>query len=172
MIEFTLALLPLLMMIFLLMDASWGMFVKSTMTDAVRAGLRVGITTTGTTASTAGAGGTPTDLTTMVKQSVQSHAFGLLAGASGLLKIKVHYFQPPDVGSGAAPVDVSTVNPTGPVSPGDIMQVSIQGFSLTPLAARIYGLKSGVDNSSTTIGAVASDLIEPSRDPPNKGVAP
>jgi Flp pilus assembly protein TadG len=41
MIEFTLALLPLLMMIFVLMDASWGMFAKSTLAYAVRSGLRV-----------------------------------------------------------------------------------------------------------------------------------
>ena len=172
MIEFTLALLPLLMMIFVLMDASWGMFAKSTLAYAVRSGLRVGITTTGTTAKTAGSGGTALDLTTMVKNQVQADSFGMLKGTDGLANIKVHYFRPPDVGSSADPVDVSAVNPTLPVSPGGIMQVSVQGFSLRPLVGRIFGLRSGVDASSTPIAAVASDLIEPSRDPPVKGTAP
>jgi hypothetical protein len=172
MIEFTLAVLPLLIMVYVLMDVAWGMFAKSTLAYAVRSGLRVGITTTGTTASTAGPGNTALSLTTMVKQNVQANAFGLLAGTSGLANIQVHYFHPPDVGSGAAPTDVSAVNPLLPATPGDIMQVSVQGFSLRPLVGRIFGLRSGVDSASTPLAAVASDLIEPSRDPPVKGTAP
>ena len=47
MMEFTLVLLPLLMMIFLLLDACWGMFVKGTLAFAAHEGVRVGITITG-----------------------------------------------------------------------------------------------------------------------------
>jgi Flp pilus assembly protein TadG len=164
-LEFTLALLPLLMMIFVLLDASWAIFVKSTLAYAVRTGVRVGITITGTQATAAGS-----DLTSMVKAVVQSHSLGLLRGSSGLSKIKVNYFQPPAAGSTAAIVDVS--NQSNGNNPLNIMQVSIQGYSLGALVPRIFGWNTAVDNSSTNIGAIASDLIEPSRDPPAIGAAP
>ncbi len=163
MLEFTFSLLPMLAMMFLLLDASWAIFVKSTLAFAVRAGVRQGITITGTQAGVS-------DLTTMVKKIVQSNALGLLAGPTGYAKIKVNYIQPPPAGSSAAAVDVSTL-PNGN-NPLNIMQVSIQGFSLGPLVPRIFGWKTAVDKSSTNIGAIAADLIEPSRDPPLIGLAP
>lgn len=166
-LEFTLAILPLLMMIFLLLDACWGMFVKSTLAFAVHAGLRQGITITGTQATAAGS-----NLTAMVKDTVQRNAMGLLAGSTGLARIKVNYFQPPVPGSTAAAVDVSTVSNGN--APLNVMQVSIQGFPLRPLIPRLYGLRGAgsVDASATVINAVAADLIEPSRDPPLIGPAP
>ena len=164
-IEFTLSLLPLLVMVFVLLDASWAIFVKSTLAFAVRAGVRAGITITGTQAGAAGS-----DLTTMVKLIVQNNALGLLRGSAGLATIKVHYIQPPAPGSNAAAVDVS--NQSNGNNSLNIMQVSIEGFSLGPLVPRIFGWGTAVDNSSTTIGAVAADLIEPSRDPPPIGAAP
>jgi len=164
-LEFTLALLPLLMMIFLLLDACWGMFVKSTLAFAVHAGLRLGITITGTQATTMGA-----DLTSIVKAEVQRNAMGLLAGASGLAKIKVNYLQPPGSGSTAAAVDVSAQNNGN--APLNIMQVSVQGFALGALMPRMFGLHTSVDNAATVINAIAADLIEPSRDVPPIGAAP
>jgi Flp pilus assembly protein TadG len=164
-LEFTLAILPLLMMIFLLLDACWGMFVKATLAFAVHAGLRQGITITGTQATAAGS-----DLTTMVKSTVQQNALGLLAGSSGLAKIKVNYYQPPASGSTAASLDVSTL--ANGNSPLNVMQVSVQGFALGALVPRIFGLRTAVDKASTVINAVASDLIEPSRDVPPIGAAP
>jgi Flp pilus assembly protein TadG len=161
-LEFTLALLPLLMMMFVLLDVAWGMYVKSTLLYAVRAGVRKGITITGTQA-------TGSDLTSMVKDAVQANALGLLAGPAGRLKIQVHYLQPPDPGSSAMPVDVSASAAGN--APGNIMQVSIQGFSLGPLVPRVFGWKT-LDFTSTNIGAVAADLIEPSRDVPSIGSAP
>jgi Flp pilus assembly protein TadG len=171
MLEFTFALLPLVVMTFVLLDIAWAIFVKSTMAYAVRAGLRVGITATGTQAKTAGAGGTASDLTTMVKTAVQNNSLGLLKGATGLAKIKVHYFQPPAVNSTAGLTDVSGLNPGGN-TPLNVMQVSVQGFSLSPLIPRIFSWNQAPDNASTTINAVSADLIEPSRDVPPIGAAP
>jgi Flp pilus assembly protein TadG len=163
MLEFTFALLPLLMMTFLLLDACWGMFVKGTLAFAAHEGVRVGITITGTQAA-------GTDLTTMVKTIVQQQSLGLLSGAGGLAKIKVNYYQPPAPGSTAAATDVST-QPSGN-SPSNIMQVSVQGFSLKPLVPRLFGLGKPVDVTTTAISAVAADIIEPSRDVPPIGTAP
>jgi Flp pilus assembly protein TadG len=164
MLEFTLCLLPMLAMCFVLLDAAWGIFVKSTLEFAVREGVRAGITITGTQATAAGS-----DLTTMVKSTVQSNSLGLLAGSAGLAKIKVNYLQPPAPGSTGAAVDVSTQSDGN--NPLNVIQVSIQGFSLGPLVPRIFGWRT-VDASATNIGAIAADLIEPSRDPPPIGAAP
>ena len=164
-LEFTFCLIPMLMMIFLLLDASWGMFVKGTLAFAVHAGVRVGITIPGTQATAAGS-----DLTAMVKSIVQQNSLGLLAGSAGLAKIKVNYLQPPASGSTGASVDVSTQNNGN--SPLNIMQVSVQGFALRPLVPRLFGLGKPVDVAATTINAVAADLIEPSRDVPPIGTAP
>jgi Flp pilus assembly protein TadG len=165
MIEFTYALLPLLAMTFVLLDVAWAIFAKSTLAYAVRAGLRVGVTTTGTQATAASS-----DLTTMVKAAVQTNALGLLSGAAGLAKIKVHYFLPPAVDSNGDITDVSAL-PSGD-TPLNIMQVSVVGYSLHPLVPRIFGWKQAPDTASATISAISADLIEPSRDVPPIGAAP
>ena len=164
-LEFTFVFLPMMAMVLVLLDAAWGIFVKSTLEYAVRAGVRYGITVTGTQASTAGS-----DLTAMVKAVVQRNALGLLGGDSGLAKIKVHYFQPPAPGSTAAAVDVSAQSNGN--APLNIMQVSIQGFGLRALVPRLFGLGQRPDATGTQIAAIAADLIEPSRDPPPIGAAP
>lgn len=164
-LEFTLTFLPLLVMVFYLLDVSWAIFVKSTLEYSVRAGVRYGITITGTQATAASS-----DLTTMIKTRVQANSLGLLTGSAGLAKILVHYFQPPAPGSNAAATDVSG-QPYGN-SPGNIVQVSIQNFTLVPLAPHIFSWNQAPDNSSTPIGAIAADLIEPSVDLPPIGKAP
>jgi hypothetical protein len=162
MLEFTLVFLPFLMMILVLMDISWAVFVKSSLTYAVRAGMRKGITITGTQATAAGG-----CLTDMVKTSVQQHALGMLPGSAGLSHIKVNFYSPS--GTAAAPTDVSSQADGN--KPLNIMQVSIQNFSLAALAPRIFGWKTE-DDSPTIIYAAAADLIEASRDVPCIGVAP
>src|ERR1039457_5523289 len=141
-LEFTFAFLPLMLMIIVLLDASWAIFVKSTLAFAVRSGVRLGITITGTQATAAGS-----DLTSMVKANVQSNSLGLLSGATGLAKIKVNYLQPPAPGSTSAAVDVS--GHSGGNTPLNIMQVSIPGYSLKPLIPRFFSWKTAIDNSAT-----------------------
>jgi len=164
-LEFTLTLLPMMAMITVLVCTAWAVFVRATLDYAVRSGVRYGITVTGTQATAAGS-----DLTTMVKSVVQQRSLGILRGSSGLAKIKVHYFQPPAPGSSAAAVDVSTQ--TNGNTPLFIMQVSVEGYSLGALVPRIFSWNSAPDNAATAIGAIAADLIEPSRDVPPIGVAP
>jgi Flp pilus assembly protein TadG len=163
-LEFTLVFAPMMAMVLVLLDIGWVIFAKSTLQYAVRSGVRAGVTITGTQATAAGS-----DLTTMVKNIVQQKSLGLLRGTSGLSKIKVHYYQPPAPGSTGPAVDVSN-QPNGN-TPLYIMQVSVEGYSLAPLVARLYSFKD-VDTSPTTITAIAADLIEPSRDVPPIGVAP
>jgi Flp pilus assembly protein TadG len=165
MLEFTLAFLPLIIMVFVLLDVAWAVFAKATLQYAVRTGVRRGITLTGTQATAAGG-----CLTDIVKTTVQNSSLGLLSGSSGLAKIKVNYFQPPAASSSSAATDVS--NKSYGNTPNNIMQVSVQNFSLAALLPRIYGWRTAVDSSATTINAASADLIEPSRDVPCIGTAP
>jgi Flp pilus assembly protein TadG len=161
-LEFTLCLLPLLVILLFLLDVAWAAFVQSTLQYAVHAGVRYGITVTGTQAK-------GSDLTTMVKQVVQANSLGILKASDtttdASARIKVFFLQPPDPGSTANPTDVTSNTVSGNY-PGNIMQVAIQGFALRPLIPRIFGWKKAVDNASSVIGAVAADLIEPSDDLP------
>jgi Flp pilus assembly protein TadG len=153
-LEFTLVLLPLLAMVTVLVDTSWGVFAKSTLQRAVRIGVRSGITLTSSQMAQGAC------LTDTVKGIVQSNAMGLLNGTSGLALIKVHYFQPPAAGSSGAVTDVSADSDGD--QPGNIMQVSVQNFSLNPLLPRIFNWKTAADSSPLVIqGVYSADLIEP-----------
>jgi Flp pilus assembly protein TadG len=159
-IEFTWVFLPLLVIVFATVDVAWTIFAKSTLAYAVRAGLRVGITMTGTKAN-------GTDLTTLVKQSVQANASGFLGKLSTDARwqnIKVHYYD------GGTLADVST-SPGGN-KPGNIITVSIEGYTLNPLVARLWGWNQSPDKSAAGVGDIAVDRIEPSTDLPAIGVAP
>jgi len=159
------AFLPLLVILFALLDIAWAVFSKATLQYAVRAGVRHGITITGTQATAAGG-----CLTDIVKSTVQSNSLGLLSGSSGLAKIKVNYYQPPAPGSTSAATDVSTQ--TNGNAPLNIMMVSVQGYSLKALVPRIFGWRQAVDTAATPISVASADLIEPSRDIPCIGTAP
>jgi Flp pilus assembly protein TadG len=163
-LEFTLVLLPLFTLTAVLIDTAWGVFAKSSLQRAVRLGVRKGVTLT------AAQMGTGACLTDTVKSMVQQSSLGILNGSSGLSKIKVNYLQPPLPNSTAAAVDVSTQSNGD--APGNIMVVSVQGFSLIPLMPRIFGWREAIDNSPLVITVSSADLIEPTSTPPCIGVAP
>jgi Flp pilus assembly protein TadG len=164
-IEFTLAFLPLLGMMFLLVDSAWAIFVKSTLEYAVRAGVRQGITITGTQATAANS-----NQTAMIKAIVQQNSLGLLSGATGLGMIKVHYFLPPAPNSNGAMTDVSTQSNGN--AGLNLMQVSVEGYSLPSMVPRISTWKTAADGSAMSVSAIAADLIEPGQDSPPIGPAP
>ena len=156
-VEFTLTFIPVLAMLCVLIDTGWAIFAESTLQRAVRLGVRTGVTLTAAD-MTGGA-----CLTETVKGVVQQNAMGLLNGSSGLALIKVHYLQPPAPNSSSAATDVSTQASGN--SSGNIMEVSVQGYSLAPLLPRIFW-KQNPDKAPLTISVSSADLIEPSRTPP------
>src|ERR1035437_4505104 len=153
-LEITLVLLPMLAMVTVLLDTSWAVYMKSTLQRAVRIGVRAGITLT---ASQMAQGACLTDT---VKSTVQANAMGLLHGSSGLALIKVHYFEPPATNSTSAATDVSA-DADGDQS-GNIMQVSVENYSLAPLLPRIYNWKTAADKNPLVIqGVYSADLTDP-----------
>ena len=163
-VEFTMVLLPLLSILFVLVDVSWAIFAKSTIIYAVRTSVRTGITITGTQATAAGE-----TLTQMVKDAVQANALGFLNGTTGRSYIQVHYFKQ-DSTSSTGLTDVSTLASGN--SPGNLMQVSVTNFPLPGLVPRIYYWLTAVDKGSSYLSAVSADKIEPSGDTPPIGTAP
>ena len=163
-IEFTFALLPVLAMLFVLIDASWAIFAKATLQHAVHIGVRYGITITGTQATAAGE-----SLTAMIKDAVQANAMGMLAGTTGRGYIKVHYFTQ-DSTQASGVKDVSTLSSGN--SGGNLMQVSVENYPLSALVARIYSWRTAVDRAPTNLNVFSADKIEPTGDVPPIGTAP
>jgi Flp pilus assembly protein TadG len=146
MIEFTLNLLPFLVMIIVIVDMSWAIFAQSTLQQAVRMAVRDGVTMT--TAQVTG------NLTDTVKADVQSHAMGLLNGSTGKAYIKVNYF---DQDTPTLDVSATASGNKG----GNIMRVSVQGFPLVPLLARFFSWNTPVDATPMSMTVYAADVIEP-----------
>lgn len=163
-LEFTFVMLPLFIILFAMIDASWAIFAKSTLMYAVRSAVRYGVTITGTQATAAGE-----TLTQMVKDTVQSNSLGFVTGTTKRAYIQVHYFAQ-DSTSSTGLTDVSTQ--TNGNAPGNLIQVSVNSYPLPGLTPRIYGWLTAADHSATTLTAVSADVIEPSGDTPTIGTAP
>jgi hypothetical protein len=164
MIEFTLVLLPLLSMVFVLLDFTWIIFAQATVVRAVRVAVRTGITLT---ASQMLEGACLTDT---VKGIVQTNALGFLTGTSGLAYIKINYYLPPVPGATTAATNVSALSSGN--APGNIMQISVNSYSLKAFLPRIFGWNQAPDSSAFVFTASAADVIEPSTSPPCIGTAP
>ena len=131
-IEVTLILLPLLGLIFLLLDLSMVIFLRSTFQHAVREGVRYGIT---------GANDTGPCQDDSIKAIVKKDALGFLNSATASSKIHVHF---------TSPVSGSQSNN----APGNIIQVSVEAYIYNPLAP--FG-----HSGSPYIWARAYDVMEP-----------
>ena len=171
-LEFTFVFLPLLAFTTVLLDTAWAVMAKATVQRAVRMAVRSGVTLTASQMTGSAC------LTDTVKGIVQGDSLGLLNGVTGLSYIKVNYYQPPSAGSSAPVTDVSScaaVNvscPTIADVAGNIIQVSVQGLTVTPLIPRIFGLGMAPDNAPLLVSVYSADLIEPHDNPPCVGTAP
>jgi Flp pilus assembly protein TadG len=140
-VEFGLTCLPLFGFIFLILDVSWLIFAQVTLQGAVRQGVRYAIT--GQTMTGMGQDAS-------IKTVVQNAAVGFLAGSTGYNQIAINYYLP------------GTLTATTSNAGGNIVEVSIQGFALSPLGPILHA------GSPVAISAVASDIVEP----PASGIPP
>jgi Flp pilus assembly protein TadG len=132
-IEVGLTVVLLFGLIFLVMDLAMLLFVQSTLMQAVREGVRVGVT------------GRPyagnVYVNDAIRAMVQDQALGFLNGTSGACRIRIDYFNP----------DTGAVS-TG--TQGDLLVVSVSNFNYTPLGAV---LKSA---DPFSISVSSSDIVE------------
>jgi len=120
-------------LIFLVMDLSMLLFIRSTLLEAVRDGVRTGVT------SIPDVTGNVND---QIRQAVQDSALGFLNGTNGVCKIQINYFNP-DTG-------VATTTRHS----GDVLVVSVNRYNYTPFGAL---LKSG---DPLAISVSSSDIVE------------
>lgn len=130
-VEAALVTLIMFALIFLLMDISLSLFIKSTLQEAARDGVRFGITEQLASGKSY--------LNDSIYSVVQASAGGFISNPG--CQVTIAYFDP----YGGA-----TTTPTG----GDILQVSINGYQYTPLGAI---MKSG---APVSISVEASDVME------------
>jgi Flp pilus assembly protein TadG len=108
MVELALVLLPLLALIFGIIDFGFAIFLRSTLQHAARQGARYAVTSR----TEPGMGHDAS-----IRSAVQRSAMGLLDGADGAAKIKIRYYVPGTL--------VETQSNAG----GNIVEVSIEGYS-------------------------------------------
>jgi Flp pilus assembly protein TadG len=161
MIEFVF-LLPLLFgLLFVQLDVAFAIYAQSTLLQAVREGVRYGVTNS----SPSGCGGT---VTACVTQTVVTAANGLLSGAFGNTSSKVqvtYYAYNPGVGLEVVSSSWTTVAPN---AGGNVMVVSVNSYSL-PMLVPVILMGQGwgsVSNSPMTFTVSAADRIEPINNPP------
>ena len=129
------ALVTLIMfgLIFLIFDMSFSLYIKSTLQEAARDGVRFAVT------GRVSAG--DTYMNDSIVKVVQGSALGFLTGASGACKVSVTYYDP----YGGA---------VNSASGGNVVQVSISGVQYTPLAALFKS------SAPVSINVQASDVME------------
>lgn len=108
MLETALVILPLFAIIFAIIDFSLAIFVKATLQNAVREGVRYAVTYQ-----------TQSGLChdDSIKNVVVQHAMGFLNEEENRNKINIQYYLP------------DTLSPSGQNSPGNIIEVTVEDFS-------------------------------------------
>jgi Flp pilus assembly protein TadG len=139
MVEFNLVLIPMMMLIFLSVDIAWAIFAKASLQEAVREGVRFGVT------------GTPPNgfcLDASIKKVVTAYSGGVL-NASNQSAISIAYYSASNTGTNLA-------GQAGATAGGNILQVSVNGVSLKQLAPLF------VSASPLSLSASATDVLESS----------
>ena len=135
-VELALVLLPLCGLVFLILDIAWAFYVRATLQNAVREGVRYAVTSQTMT-------GLGQDAS--IKATVQQNAMGLLSGVNGAALISIQYYLPNTL----APVAGLNSN-----QGGNIVDVYVQGYSLPPLGPILR------NPTPLSLGAQAFDRME------------
>lgn len=136
-VEAAFVLVPLLALILAIADFGFAAFLRATMQHAVREGVRYGVT------FQLKAGKCQDD---SIKDVVSEQAMGFLGGETNRERIKVRYYDPDTF----AEITTSAAN-----SPGNILEVSIEGYDyfwLAPLMRSAVPLAIAVRSSDRLEG--------------------
>jgi len=128
-----LVLIPFFALFFGIVDYGMAIFLRNTFQHAVREGVRYAVTYQTVNASTG--------QDASIKSVVQTNAMGFLDGANANL-IQIHYY------------DKNTLVETGSNSPGNIVEVSVQGYQWGVVAPLLRSA------SPIRLNAFSSDRME------------
>lgn len=135
MLETSLILVPLLALLFGIMDFSVAIFLQTAFRHAAREGVRYAIT-----------GRTQTGMghDASIKAIVQQHAIGFLNGTAGAQKIFIRYYDP------------ATLTEVSSNAGGNLVEISIEGYTYRWMAPLLGSA------ATLTLSARSSDMVEPS----------
>lgn len=148
-LEFTLALLPVLGFLFLLLDVAWAVYTRSSLQYAVAQGVRYAITS-----QTMNGLGQKDSIRTVVQRS----AFGRLGAAStdpGWSKIQVHFYLPNGTDVSNTPGGNGEQNGVYP-----LVEVSVESFSQSSFMPTIKMPGLGTMFNPIVMSARAWDRME------------
>ena len=117
MVEVSLIFLPLFAILLALFDFSLALFLRATMQNAVREGVRYAVTYQTS-------GGLCQD--DSIKTIVRNSAVGFLSDTAHDTKIKVRYYNPTNLG-----VEVTGANSN---SPGNVVEIAVEGYTWSWIA--------------------------------------
>ncbi len=144
-VEFALVIIPLMALVFMLMDTAWLIFARATIQHAAREGVRFGVT--GQILAPAAC------LGDSVREVVVANAFGFVTSSNSSSMVTVTYYNP---------ATLIAVTGAGATAGGNVIEVTISGLNIKPFAP-VWRTGSPVSLSAT-----ASDALE---GPPN-GIMP
>lgn len=145
-VELALVITPFLALALTTIELALPIFKRSTFEDAVREGCRFGVTF-----QTTYAGTTYTSQTDAIKAVVQANAMGFLSDAS---LIHVDYYNA---------VTFASVSGTGANADGNILKVSVQGYThswIAPVNWSWGNVRFGLNPTPLTIAATSADRLE------------
>jgi Flp pilus assembly protein TadG len=164
MIEFVFIMPLMFMLVFMQLDIAFAVYAQATLLQAVRQGVRYGVTN-----QTCGSG---TAVSTCVQQTVVAAANGLLSGAFGNTSSEVSStcwgYNP---SSGNLEVVSTSWTPVACNAGGNVLEVKVTGYNL-PLLLPMFSYINGtsmigsVDNRSMSFTVSAADRFEPITTPP------
>jgi Flp pilus assembly protein TadG len=151
-VETTFIVLLLFGLLFLLIDLGWAVFVKATLQQAVRSGVRYAITGQHMTVTN---NGTQTTLgqVASIEQVVEQQSMGLISAGDPNGYISVQFYS-------TASDPPALVTGTGSNAGGNLVVVSVTSYPMTPMAPL---LRSG---AAIPITVSSGDLLEPYSTPP------
>ena len=173
MIEFMFMMPILFMLLFMQLDIAFLVYSQATLLQAVREGVRFGVTNPSGTSCSGGS------VQTCVKNAVVTAANGLLSGAAGnditKVVVKCYAYNPSATPPGLYEVS-SSFTTVAYNAGGNVMVVSVTGYN-APLLLPIFGYLTGsggtgsvmigsVNTSAMTFSVSAADRIEPISNPP------
>lgn len=135
--ELSLVLLPLLGVLFLIIDVSWVLFARSSLQEAVREGVRYGVT---------GQTFTGECLTASVQQVVQQNSFGFISAANMSHQVSVQFYLQSNLST--------PVSGSGATAGGNVIKVSVSGVSVSPIGPILIAA------TPFLLSASSSDVME------------
>ncbi len=138
-VEFGLVILPLLALLFLVVDVGWIIFAQGAIQHGAREGVRFAVT-----------GQLPTGFAHQddaIRSVVQANSFGFLNGATGLGHINIQYYNPTTLQSASG---------VGSNGGGNLLQITVSGVQVNPLGPILRS------SAAVTLSAVSSDVMESS----------